>query len=229
MSKGKRMPSGEALDLVQPLMDALGDGAMIAGSLRRGKDTVGDVDIVIPRRVARDEVEDFGEWMQGGERKIRLKLGGELQVDIVMCEPEEFGACLMYLTGPFKYNIEMRSEAKAQGFKLNEKGLWKGTERVAGRTEREIFKALGLKYCTPPGRDVLKTFAGEVTWSTIVVGSKGDEYRVSLRRDGSWHCCRDADGATCKGYQFTKKRPRTCSHIEKTAKPRHEAEKGAAA
>lgn len=216
MSKGQRLPSGEALDLVQPLLDALGNGAMIAGSLRRGKETVGDVDIVIPRPVARNEVEGFGEWVQGGERKIRLKLGGKLQVDIVMCEPEEFGACLMYLTGPYQYNIEMRAEAKAKGLKLNEKGLWDGERRVAGKTEREIFKALGLKYCTPPGRTELKTFANDVAWSILVVGSQGDEYKVSLSRDGSWHC-------PCKGFKFTKKRPRTCSHIEKKAKPKHEA------
>jgi hypothetical protein len=222
VSKGKRMPAGDALELVQPLLDALGDGAMIAGSLRRGKGTVGDVDIVIPRKVARDEVEHLGEWMQGGESKLRMKLGGELQVDVVMCEPEAFGACLLYLTGPSKYNIEMRAEAKALGFKLNEKGLWKGDVRVAGATEREIFEALGLKYCTPPGRTTLKTFAGEVAWSTVVIGSKGDKYTVSLRRDGTWHC-------ECKGYKFTKKRPRTCSHIEKTAKARYEAETGKAA
>lgn len=229
MSKGKRMAAGDALDLVQPLLDVLGDGAMIAGSLRRGKDTVGDVDIVIPRMVAREEVESFGEWMQGGERKIRLKLGGELQVDIVMCEPDEFGACLLYLTGPSKYNIEMRAEAKAKDLKLNEKGLWRGEERIAGWTERDIFKALGLKYCMPPGRTTLKTFAGEAVWSTVVVGSKGDEYAVSLQRDDSWHCCRKDSGALCKGFQFTKKRPRTCSHIEKKAKPLHEAEQGEAA
>lgn len=210
------MASGDALDLVQPLLDALGEGAMIAGSLRRGKDTVGDVDLVVPRQVAREEVEGFGEWMQGGERKIRLKLAGKLQVDIVMCEPDEFGACLMYLTGPYQYNIEMRAEAKALGFKLNEKGLWRGDERVAGRTEREIFKALGLKYCTPPGRTDLKTFAADVSWSTVVTGSKGDKYTVSLKRDGSWHC-------PCKGFKFTKKRPRTCSHIEKKAKPKYAA------
>lgn len=196
MSKGKRMPAGRALELVQPLMDALGDGAMIAGSMRRGKGTVGDVDIVIPRRVGREEVEGLGEWVQGGERKIRLELGGEIQVDIVMCEPEEFGACLMYLTGPFQYNIEMRAEAKANGFKLNEKGLWRGDERVAGATEREIFAALGLKYCTPPGRTELKTFADDVAWSTTVIGSKGDEYEVSLRRDGT--CSR---GMTTEFYE----------------------------
>jgi hypothetical protein len=155
--------------------------------------------------------------MQGGERKIRLKLAGKLQVDIVMCTPGEFGACLMYLTGPYKYNIEMRAEAKALGMKLNEKGLWSGDNYVAGATERGIFAALRLKYCTPPGRTELKTFAKDVAWRTEVIGSKGDKYEVSLNRDGSWHC-------PCKGYKFTKKRPRTCSHIEKKAKPKHEAE-----
>lgn len=247
MSKGREITIREALEKTKGLMDALGPEAMIAGSLRRKYESdddldlkVKDVDVVVRRKVELSEVEAFGTVMQSGEKKIRLLIPMPhikyrkdedvkgLQVDIVMCTAEEFGACMMYLTGPYKYNVEMRAYAKGSGFKLNEKGLWKGDERVAGKTEREIFKALGLNYTRPGARDELKTFASHVAWTTIVVGSKGDEYKVSLRKDGSWHCCLAKDGKLCPSYKFCKKRPRICKHIRDTAKPRYEAEKDAA-
>lgn len=224
MSKGRQFASGDALDLVQPALDLLGPGAMIAGSLRRGKDMVRDVDVVLQGRFDEEliqAIKDVANVVQGGDRKIRLVvpvpgMEGEeipgLQIDVVACEPDEFGACLLYLTGPHEFNIEMRAHAKAMGLKLNEKGLWRDEERIAGATEQEIFDALGLQFTHPPGRTHLKTFASEVRWKTTVTGSKGDQYLVSLRGDGTWHC-------ECKGYTYCKKRPRTCSHIEKTAKP----------
>lgn len=236
MSKGREITIREALEKTKGLMGVLGTEAMIAGSLRRKYESDGDldlkvkdVDVVVRRKVDLSEVEPFGTVMQSGEKKIRLLIPMPhikyrkdedvkgLQVDIVMCPPEEFGACLLYLTGPYTYNVEMRAYAKGEGLKLNEKGLWKGDERIAGKTEREIFKALGLKYTRPGGRDELKTFADHVAWSTEVIGSKGDKYVCSLRRDGTWHC-------PCKGYKFCKKRPRRCSHLTKKAIPLYEKE-----
>jgi DNA polymerase/3'-5' exonuclease PolX len=215
MSKGKLIPQGDALDLVQPVLDMLGPSARIAGSLRRGKDMVRDVDVVFQGHFD-DEliqaIKDEANVVQGGERKIRLVvpvpgMEGEeipgLQVDVVACEPDEFGACLLYLTGPHEYNIEMRAHAKAMGLKLNERGLWRDEERIAGATEKDIFDALGLHFTTPPGRTHLKTFAGQVRWSTVILGSKGDRYEVALRGDGSWHC-------PCRGFSFRRK----CRHID---------------
>ena len=243
MSKGREIPIREALEKTKGLMDALGSEAMIAGSLRRkylsDEDLdlkVKDVDVVVRRSVELSEVEPFGTVMQSGEKKIRLLIPMPhikhrkdedvkgLQVDIVMCAPEEFGACLLYLTGPYAYNVEMRSYAKGSGLKLNEKGLWKGDERVAGKTEREIYKALGLMFQAPSNRgEGLKPAPNNtVVWTTTVTGSKGDEYKVSLREDGRWHCCQAKGGKLCKGFQFSKKRPKTCKHIEQTAKPRYE-------
>jgi len=276
MSKGREISIREALEKTEGLMKALGPQARIAGSLRRKYESdedldtkVKDVDVVVCRKVDVKEVEPFGTVMQSGDRKIRLLIPMPhikykkdevkgLQVDIVMCEPEEHGACLMYLTGPYQYNVEMRAHAKGMGLKLNEKGLWEPThvmvtgkdgrkkeyavarwqgmskstrakakkvefsqwDRIAGKTEMEVFKALGLKYTRPGARAELKTFADQVAWTTTVTGSKGDKYTVSLRKDGTWHC-------QCKGYKFTKKRPRSCSHIDKTAKPEYKAQKAA--
>ncbi len=246
MSKGREVTIREALEKTEGLMEALGSEARIAGSLRRKyvsdedlDSTVNDVDVVVCRPVDVSEVEPFGSIMMAGDRKIRLLIPMPhieyaededvkgLQVDIVVCEPEEFGACLLYLTGPYAYNVEMRSYAKGSGLKLNEKGLWRGDERVAGATEKEIYKALGLMHQTPSSRgDGLKPApSNTVVWTTTVVGSRGDSYKVSLREDGRWHCCLEDGGKLCKGFQFSKKRPKTCKHIEKTARPRYEAEK----
>jgi len=141
MSKGRYFDCGDALELAQPVLGTLGKDARIAGSLRRGKEAVRDVDVVLPSSmndVLMARLEKVAQVVQAGERKVRLLVPvpgiefkeGEpqgLQVDVVLCEPEEFGACLLYLTGPYDYNVAMRAYAKGLGLKLNEKGLWKPT------------------------------------------------------------------------------------------------------
>lgn len=236
MSKGRYFDCGDALERVLPVMELLGKEARIAGSLRRGKEAVRDVDVVFRGElddIKRKRLEELGEILAQGEKKVRLVLpvpGIEfkegdpqgLQVDVVVCEPEEFGACLLYLTGPSQYNIAMRSFAKGLGLKLNEKGLWRGDVRIAGATEEEIYEALGLPYTSPAGRDELKTFAKQVVWSMTVPSSKkgADPYEVSLQGNGVWHC-------TCPGWRWSKKKPKTCRHIDDVAKPTYEQEQAA--
>lgn len=222
MSKGKRISAGHALEAVQPLVAALGEGAKICGSLRRGKSDVGDVDIVIDRPVSREEVEEFGEWVQGGEKKLRLNVPtpeGPLQVDIVCCAPEERGGADLYLTGPYKYNILMRAHAKSMGYKLNEKGLWKGKKRIAGASEREIYKALELKFTLPTGREKcqLVPVAGE-DWSVEIPSSRKGKpgYKVIQRANGSWVC-------PCPGFTYCKQKTKTCRHVKAAKKIRKEA------
>lgn len=241
MSKGKPITIGEALERTEGLLDVLGNGAIYAGSLRRKYESdddkglkINDVDIVVPRIVEPYEVEEFGEILIAGNHKIRLVLPRPeitysdedaikgLQVDIVMCEPEGFGACLLYLTGPSAYNIEMRGFAKSKGFKLNEKGLWDGDEQIAGETEKTIYKGLGLPWTRAGARDELKTFKGVIKWKMAVPSSrKGSApYEVTLKGDGSWHC-------RCPAWKWNKEKPKTCKHIRDTAKPAYEAEQAA--
>lgn len=236
MSKGRRFACGDALERVEPVLALLGPTARIAGSLRRGKETVRDVDVVYPAEFTeelRGALAEMGTITAAGDKKIRLVLEvpgvefgeGEvpgLQVDVVACPPEEFGACLMYLTGPHDYNIKMRSHAKAMGLKLNEKGLWDGDRRLTGATEREVFEALDLRWTSPAGRKDLKTFSDQVVFETSVASSKKGKkpYRVQLHGDGKWTC-------ECPGWQWSKKRPKSCRHIEKVAKPEFETQREA--
>lgn len=141
MSKGRYFDCGDALDRVQPVLSVVGKEARIAGSLRRGKPAVRDVDVVLPspmNDLLMARLKKVADVVQAGGRKVRLLVPVPgvkfkkdepqgLQVDIVLCEPEEFGACLLYLTGPSDYNVAMRAYAKGLGLKLNEKGLWKPT------------------------------------------------------------------------------------------------------
>ena len=244
MSKGKAITIGRALDRTEELMSILGDKARIAGSLRRKYESeddrglkVNDVDVVVARQVEESEVAHLGQIIASGPKKIRIVLPMPdvkydeedeikgLQVDIVMCEPDEFGACLLYLTGPYHYNVEMRGYAKSKGLKLNEKGLWKDDERVAGKTEQSIYKALGLPWTRAGARDELRTFKKVPKWSMTVESSrKGhDPYEVVLTMTDEW-VCRTVKGVLCKGYQHSKKNPKVCRHITKHAIPAYEAE-----
>jgi DNA polymerase/3'-5' exonuclease PolX len=238
LSKGKRIAAGDALDCVKPVLDFLGDDARIAGSLRRGKDHVRDVDLVVTGSLpTQDEVEAAGlEWSQGGPSKVRLISKG-VQVDVNRAVEGGFGACLMAFTGPHTFNIKARAWAASMGLLLNEKGVYKpcpehevdpsgeGTDyifvkrkgetekrwykRIAGETEREVCETLGLTYTSPAGRESLKCFRGEVEWETTVQSSKGGAYHVWLGKDERWNC-------ECKGFQFRRK----CRHLEPAKKER---------
>jgi|GEM_PF-1729251 len=241
MSKGKKIPQGVAVERVAPVLALLGKEAKIAGSLRRGKEYVRDVDIVFLGTLpTQAEIEKAGfEWVQGKDAKIRLIVGG-MQVDVIRAPDEDgFGAAWLYLTGPHTFNIKMRSHAAALGLLLNEKGVYKPCDpeetdesqgyafihvkrkgetekrwyrRIAGKTEREVFEALGLEYTTPPARDDLKCFRGEVEWECEIPSAKDGSYRVWLGKNNRWNC-------ECEGFQFRRK----CRHIE-TAQAKYNKE-----
>jgi DNA polymerase (family X) len=131
----------------------------VAGSFRRRKETIGDLDIlvtsdasarVMDRFVAYDEV---AEAVSKGETRSTVKLRSGLQVDLRAVEPAAYGAALQYFTGSKAHNVELRKIAQEHGYKLNEYGLFKGTQRVAGRTEEEIYQKLGLDWIPPELRE----------------------------------------------------------------------------
>jgi DNA polymerase (family 10) len=130
----------------------------IAGSLRRGLPSVGDIDLVAasddPDAVAaclleRPEVEYV--YSHGPQRvSVRLKAG--VDVDLRTVEPESFGSALLYFTGSRAHTLALRRLALAQGLRLNEYGLFRGRQRIASASEREIYEALALRYLEPTER-----------------------------------------------------------------------------
>ncbi len=130
------------------------DRVAIAGSLRRMQETIGDLDILATSSKPK-EVMDFFVKMPGvahvyssGPTKTMVRLKNGMDADIRVVGGNSFGAALQYFTGDKRHNIALRSLAERKGYKLNEYGLWRGKKFVAGRTEEEIYKALGM--ATPP-------------------------------------------------------------------------------
>ncbi len=133
-----------------------------AGSLRRGRETVGDLDLLVSTPRAAPVLDHFvehprvGEVLGHGENKASARVGVEgLQVDVRALPTQNYGAALQYFTGSKQHNVALRGRALKMGYSLNEYGLTKldGGEMVAGRTEEEIYQALGLEWIPPELRE----------------------------------------------------------------------------
>lgn len=126
-----------------------------AGSLRRGKSTIGDVDILVTAKDARqvmDAVTAYDEVkkvLATGKTKTSVILDSGIQVDVRVLAKDQFGAGLLYFTGNKMHNITMRKLAITKGLKISEYGIFKGDRCIASKTEKECFKAVGLPYIPP--------------------------------------------------------------------------------
>ena len=133
----------------------------IAGSLRRMKETIGDIDILAVSDNADDVMEYFvnypnvREVLAKGRTKSSIILDDGLQVDLRVVEDKSYGAALQYFTGSKSHNIKLRTIAIKKGLKINEYGVFdKDTDKyIAGRTEEEVYKSLGLPYIEPELRE----------------------------------------------------------------------------
>lgn len=130
-----------------------------AGSLRRGRDTVGDLDLLVTGRDLAGLAEHFVKFpavaqvLAQGDDKVSVKLASGMQVDVRMLPAESFGAALMYFTGSKEHNVALRDRAKRRGWKLSEYALFEGEKPIAGRTEEEIYGKLGLEWIPPELRE----------------------------------------------------------------------------
>ncbi len=130
-----------------------------AGSLRRGRETIGDLDLIVTGSDHARIAEHFVKFprivqvLAKGEDKVSAKLSNHLQVDVRLLEPESYGAALQYFTGSKEHNVALRERAKRRGWKLSEYGLFEGDRVIAGRTEEEIYEKLGLAWIPPEIRE----------------------------------------------------------------------------
>ncbi len=130
-----------------------------AGSFRRRRETVGDLDVLVAADDAETAVSRFvnypevQEVLAQGETKASVRLRGGPQVDLRVVRPEEYGAALLYFTGSKQHNIELRKIAQAKELKLSEYGLFRGERRVAGATEEDVYAQLGLDWIPPELRE----------------------------------------------------------------------------
>ncbi|MCA7921969.1 DNA polymerase/3'-5' exonuclease PolX [Burkholderia cenocepacia] len=154
----------EAAHALMPLLERLravaGVGkAVPAGSFRRRRETVGDLDILV---TARDPVAvteafvGYGEVarvLAHGKTRSSVMLANGLQVDLRVVDADAFGAALVYFTGSKAHNIALRRIAQAGGLKINEYGVFRGDERIAGATEASVYAAIGLREVPPELRE----------------------------------------------------------------------------
>jgi DNA polymerase (family 10) len=188
-----------AEDIAVPLLDYLRaiKGVRqvdIAGSYRRRKETVGDLDIVASALRGRELVDrfvaypDVAQILSRGSTRSGIVLRNGVQVDLRVVAQAHYGAALQYFTGSKAHNIALRHLAAARGLKLNEYGLFDGTRRVAGRTEDEIYRALGLAYIEPELREdhgeIAAARAGRLPRLVRLADIRGDLHVHTKASDG---------------------------------------------
>lgn len=131
----------------------------IAGSFRRRRETIGDLDVIIETTDPTSAIDFFTkqdevkEVLAAGESKASVKLQNNFQVDSRVVPEESFGAALLYFTGSKAHNVELRTLAIKKNLRLNEYGLYRDNEAVAGKTEEEIYQVLGMDYIEPELRE----------------------------------------------------------------------------
>lgn len=131
----------------------------VAGSIRRMKETIGDADILVISNNSKKVIDFFTklgevkEILAMGETKSSVRLNNGLQVDLRVVERKSYGAALNYFTGSKEHNIALRRIAQTNRLKLSEYGLFKRSKYIAGKSEEEIYKTLGLRYIEPELRE----------------------------------------------------------------------------
>lgn len=162
---GARTPIAEAWPRAQRLVAAIREHltgeerAEIAGSLRRCRETIGDVDLLVGSRRSSEVFDriaqgpDVLDVLLRGDTKMTVVLEGGLQVDVRVVDLESYGAALVYFTGSKDHNVRLRTLAKDLGLKVNEYGVYRGERRIAGRTEYDVYDAIGLSWIPPEMRE----------------------------------------------------------------------------
>lgn len=191
-----------------------------AGSLRRGRETVGDLDILVTgsccarekqREAVIDRIVNFPgvlEVINRGENKVTLKLRNGMQVDVRLLPPDSFGAAMQYFTGSKNHNVALRQRALKMGFTLNEYGLarLKDEKRIAGKTEEEIYAKLGLDFIAPELREACGEIeAAEKHSLPRIVEQKdirGDVHMHTVATDGRCTIEEMVEAARRHGYRY---------------------------
>ncbi|MCE9507975.1 MAG: DNA polymerase/3'-5' exonuclease PolX [Alphaproteobacteria bacterium] len=185
---------------------------VVAGSYRRMKDTVGDLDIlvtcakgspVIDRFVKHEEV---AEIVSRGATRATVLLRSGLQVDLRAVPDISYGAALYYFTGSKAHNVAVRALAVKRGLKINEYGVFKGDKRLAGRTEEEVFRQVGLPYIEPELREnrgeIEAARAGTLPRLVTVEDMRGDLHAHTKASDGRNSLSEMAAAARALGYEY---------------------------
>jgi DNA polymerase (family 10) len=217
ISGEKRMKLNTAEQFAEPIIDFLKGikgvkEAILAGSYRRRKETIGDLDILVAsadgtsimnRFVAYEEVEKI---VSKGTTRATVMLHSGLQVDLRVVPEKSYGAALQYFTGSKAHNITVRTLAIKKGLKINEYGVFRGETLIAGQNEEEVYAQIGLPYIVPE----LRENRGEVEAGlhhalphlVTLKDIRGDLHSHSKATDGHFSIEEMAQSAQDKGYDY---------------------------
>jgi len=184
----------------------------VAGSFRRCQETVGDLDILAACKDAEEVMDRLASYdgvaavLARGDTKMSVRLKTGLQIDLRVVSEESYGAALQYFTGSKAHNILLRRRAKEQGLKINEYGVFRGGRLVAGRTEEEVYAAVGLPWIPPELREARR----EIDWALQdrlpqlleLEDLRGDLHMHTNVTDGRGSLEEMVEGARKRGYAY---------------------------
>jgi DNA polymerase (family 10) len=186
-----------------------------AGSYRRGRETIGDLDLLVvadDRELAMDHFEAYPERTQtiarGEQKKISIRVGKAFQVDMRLVNEDEFGAALQYFTGSKEHNVHVRRMASAKGLKINEYGVFRESDnaKIGGATEEEVYAAVGLPWIAPELREDRNEFAlaerGALPDLITESMMRGDLHMHTSATDGTATIREMADAAIARGLTY---------------------------
>lgn len=212
-----RTQLGVALPLAEKIVEEIEsiqgtEGTVVAGSLRRMKETIGDIDILTIADDTEKTVSAFTkmpfvkEVLASGATKGSIIAGDGVQVDLRVVGPESYGAALQYFSGSQAHNVRVRTIATKKGLRINEYGVYKGNEKIAGETEREVYETIGLPVIPPELREdrgeIEAAMEGRLPDLVELSDIKGDLHTHSDWSDGKATMEEMAERASELGYSY---------------------------
>lgn len=208
---------GAALPLAEEIVREIAkipgtEGTILAGSLRRMRETVRDMDILTISDNTEAVVDAFTgmkfvkDVLASGSTKGSVILREGMQADLRVVGPESYGAALMYFTGSKAHNVKLRTLATKKGLKINEYGVYKGEKMIAGETEKDMYKTLGLPYIPPELREdrgeIEAAIEGKLPDLIELKDIKGDLHTHTKWSDGKATIEEMAESALRLGYEY---------------------------
>jgi DNA polymerase (family 10) len=208
-----RVTLNVALPVATELVDALTpltERCSYAGSLRRWRETIGDIDILAATTESAPVVERFiehaTEVVVSGPTKTTIRTASGLSADLRVIKPDVWGAAEQYFTGSQAHNVAVRALAVRNGLKLSEYGLFRGEELIVSRTEEEVYAALGMQWVPPPMREdtgeVAAALRGSLPSLVSVEDLRGDLHTHTDLTDGVASLAEMIHAAERHGYSY---------------------------
>jgi DNA polymerase (family 10) len=216
----ERIPINEAVKISDEILVYLKTCPMIAqvasaGSLRRMKETVGDIDILATGKEGGAIIDFFAKYPKASRILASGKTRGSIivrtegdvrQVDLRIVPTDSYGAALQYFTGSKTHNVRLRGMAKEKGLKISEYGVFKGDTNIAGKYEEEVYNAIGLPYIPPELREdrgeLEAALEGRLPKLVQLSDIKGDYHVHSTHSDGRSTIKEIAQHSKSLGYEY---------------------------